>query len=89
MTEVEKLRGENKALVLMNKFLRERPDLPVDRIPAYQSMMLERLCFMELLVRAQGLLVKFIEYKAVSNDELLAFFNDTAAVFKVITGEKE
>ena len=34
---VRQLEGENKALVIKNKFLRERPDLPVDRIPVYET----------------------------------------------------
>lgn len=31
---IERLEGNNKGLVLQNALLRQRPDLPVDRIPA-------------------------------------------------------
>ncbi|MGP7732980.1 hypothetical protein [Oceanimonas smirnovii] len=35
--QVRKLQGDNKALVSQNQYLRQRPDLPVDRIPAYKK----------------------------------------------------
>jgi len=39
--ELQQEQGNNKALVIKNKFLRERPDLPVDRIPAYNRLKAE------------------------------------------------
>jgi hypothetical protein len=45
--EVTKLRGENKGLVLRNRVLRARPDLPV-----------ERMDFHDALARAQEELAK-------------------------------
>ena len=36
--EVEELTANNANLVEKNAFLRQRPDLPVDRIPAYTAM---------------------------------------------------
>lgn len=35
--QVRQLQGDNKALKEQNQYLRQRPDLPVDRIPAYQQ----------------------------------------------------
>jgi len=39
--EITQLRGNNKGLIEQNAFLRQRPDLPVDRIPAYERMSAE------------------------------------------------
>lgn len=36
--EVAALKGQHKGLVLQNALLRQRPDLPVDRIPAAQEV---------------------------------------------------
>lgn len=42
--EIKRLKGENRALKIKNEFLRQRPDLPVDRIPAYRRLLkLEKL----------------------------------------------
>ncbi|WP_019933901.1 hypothetical protein [Oceanimonas smirnovii] len=35
--QVRQLQGDNKALKEQNQYLRQRPDLPVDRIPAYKA----------------------------------------------------
>ncbi|MDH5182294.1 MAG: hypothetical protein OEX12_00255 [Gammaproteobacteria bacterium] len=35
---MKRLHAENKDLISRNAFLRQRPDLPVDRIPAYEEM---------------------------------------------------
>ena len=35
---IVELEGQNKGLILTNAFLRQRPDLPVDRIPVYERM---------------------------------------------------
>ncbi len=35
---VQQLEGDNKGLVLKNALLRQRPDLPVDRIPAAKEV---------------------------------------------------
>ena len=35
---IRELQAQNKDLIQRNAFLRERPDLPVDRIPAYKRM---------------------------------------------------
>lgn len=35
--ELKQLEGNNKSLIEKNRHLRQRPDLPVDRIPAYQN----------------------------------------------------
>ncbi len=41
LREIEKLLAHHKNLVERNAFLRQRPDLPVDRIPAYLRLQAE------------------------------------------------
>lgn len=41
LREIRRLKEEHKNLVERNAFLRQRPDLPVDRIPAYLRLKAE------------------------------------------------
>lgn len=41
LKEIRRLKDDNKNLVERNAFLRQRPDLPVDRIPAYLRLQAE------------------------------------------------
>ena len=57
---VKELEGDKKGLVLQNAMLRQRPDLPVDRIPAFKEMS-DKIKELEGGIRARNASLTFSE----------------------------